>query len=368
MGALFALSLVACGEKEGGTEQLGAGQQVRRDVIPVETLALKPQEFFDTFEVAGLIEADDRISLASETAGRVLQVEFERGDDVRKGSLLVRLDDDAIQARIRRLRAMIEREKTQLEAARKDLVREESLFTRGVGSEKAFDDAQMRVRVLADQVVEAGASLDEALVEARRFRIVAPTDARVAERFVAVGDYVSPGSPLADLVKIDVVRFTFSIGERDVPRVETGVEVSFSIDAYPGAAFTAPVTSIAPAGSAGTRTFAVTLALPNPADRLLLPGMAGRARVVRSRFENVYLIPEDAILRGEDAAYVYIVEKSRARPVEVEILSSSGPRAVVSADFGDDAECVILGQYALAPEAEVLVRRKHEIPPVVRFD
>lgn len=360
---------MGCTDPQPDGEQLGAGQTVTRETIPVETLALWPRDYVDTFEITGRVKADEDVQVASETSGRVIHVAFEQGDLVEKGALLVRLDDDSIQAQIRRLRATIERELTQLETARKDLKREESLFKEGVGAEKAYDDAASRVRTLEVQVTEARATLEEAKVLERKFEIFAPVSGRIAEREVSIGEYVNPGTPIAHLVKIDRVKFEFSLAERDVPRVSLGQELEFTVDAYPGLLLRAPITNISPAGNEKTRTFGVTMTLENVEERPLLPGMSGKVRVVRQTFEDVYLVPEDAVLRGEEGAYIYIVRERLAQAAGVEVVSSSGPLAVVRApDLEEGAEAVILGQYALSPSAAVNVRRKYEEPPIVEFD
>ncbi len=368
--ALFAIGssfLFAC-SAQPDVEELGAGQSLKSEIVPVETLALRPREYVDIFTITGLVSADEDIQIASETSGRVTAVKFEQGDQVEKGDVLLLLDDDTVQAQIRRLRATIEREKTQMNAAKKDLQREQSLFSEGVGSEKAFDDAESRVEMLEDQVKEAQAALEEALVLEKKFTLRAPISGRIAERYIGVGEYVNPGDRIADLVKIDRVRFEFALAERDVPRVSVGQELEFSIDAYPGLLLSAPIAFISPSGNETTRTFSVVLMLKNPEERSLLPGMSGKVKVVREKLENVFLVPEDAVLRSAEGPYIYVVRNEKAGAVGVDVVSSSGPLAVVRGSMEEGAECVILGQYALSPDAAVLVRRKYEEPPIVEFD
>lgn len=365
---LVSLILVSCGQAQPDVEQLGAGESVLNEVIPVETLAMWPRDFVDTFEVTGLIEADEDINISVETPGRVVKVGFEEGEAVEAGTLLIRLDKATVRAQIRKLEAMIARENTQLETARKDLAREKRLFEEGVGAEKSFDDAASRVQILENQVQEARAALDEARVLESKHEVASPASARIAMRHVSVGEYVNPGDPVANLVKIDVVKFRFALAERDIPRVRRGQELEFTIDAYPGLVLRGPVTAISPAGSQGTRTFSVTIEIKNLEERPLLPGMAGKVQVVRSEFENVYLVPEDTILRSDEGAYVYLVQDEKAQAVGVDIVSSSGPLAIIRGPLGEGSECVILGQYALSPDTQVRVRRKYEEPPLIEFD
>lgn len=357
-----------CGQAQPDVEELGAGKTLHADVVPVETLALRPVDHEDAFEVAGLIAADEDVVVSSEIAGRITHVAFDRGDSVERGQLLVRLDDATVQAQIRRLEATIGREQSQLEMARKDRDREARLFEEGVGAEKALDDAQSRLEMIEQMVKEAEAALDEAVVFKAKHNIAAPVSGKIAERPISLGEYVNPGTPVAHLVKLDIVKFEFALAERDVPRVRVGQDLEFTIDAYPGSSLRAPITLISPAGTGPTRTFSVTLQLANRQEQPLLPGMSGRARVVRAQYEDVYLLPEDAVLRGESGPFIYVIRQDKAEARPVEVVSSTGPMAVLRLDSAAGSEAVILGQYALAEGSAVLVRRRHEEPPLVRFD
>jgi membrane fusion protein (multidrug efflux system) len=362
------LALVSCGERKSEGIDSVLREGVYGDAIPVETLALAPREFEDRFEAAGVIEAEEEVTVSAEIPGRILRAHREIGDRVSPGALLVTLDSSEIEARIKRIEAQLGKARTQQEWARKDLARQEKLFTTQVAAERAFDEATRQVDTSRDEVAAAEADLEVARVELARSIITSPIAGRIARRHVSTGEYVREGTQLYDVVATDRVEFVFSVAERDITAIHAGDTLPVRIDALGDRIFTGVVRALAPAGAVETRTFRVELEIENDAEPPLMPGMSGRTDVVRRRFHEVLLLPEESILRDDEGSYVYLATAERARRAPVEILSQVGDHAVVSTALGTADDCVILGQAALQPGAAIRVRRRHESLPERRFD
>lgn len=357
----------------GGRESTSIDSKMREDVyggaIPVETLTLSAQAFADRFEAAGVIEPDEEVTVSAEIAGRVLRTRFDIGDSVHAGNLLVELDSSEIRARIRRIEAQLEKARTQLAWARKDAERQERLFATEVAAERAYDDAQRLVDTSENEVAAAEADLDLAKVELGRCSIRSPLTGEVAARKVAAGEFVREGTALYDIVATEDVKFVFSLAERDVTAIAPGQVMSVRVDAHDGRVFSGTVHAIAPAGAKQTRTFRVEVRLADDdPEHPLRPGMSGRTEVVRKHFDDVFLLPEEAILRDAEGSYVYLVHGDRAARAPVEILSQVGDKAVVSTSLGAGNEAIILGQAAVDEETPIRVRRRHDSLPEPRFD
>ncbi len=338
------------------------------ETIPVETLVLGTQSFDERYAAAGVIEAEEEVSVSAEIAGRITAVEREIGDSVAPGALLVQLDDRSQSARVAKLEAETAREETQLRWARRDLERQSRLYDTQVAAERARDDAQRLVETTEGNLAAVRADLEIARVELSHTRIASPIRGTVSKRYVSAGEYVTPGTRLYDLVATDTVKFVFSAAERDVTGIRSGQEMTVGIDAYEGVPFEGSVAAISPAGSQGTRTFRVELKIENDGEARLLPGMAGRADVIRRSHERVYLLPESAILRDGHSSYVYLVENDTAHRTDIEIIGQSGSLAVVAPSFDLAGDCIILGQAAVTEGTPVTVRRRHETPPLATFD
>ncbi len=383
------LSSLACGD---AAADISPGDSEAETAVPVETLRLVPRPFDERYAAPGVVEADERATVAAEIAGRVLRVHLEIGEPVSRGTVLVELDARAQQAQVQRLEADVARARTELAWAQRDLERQLRLFEDQVTAEQARDAAQRAFDVASDELAAREADLAVARVDLERTTIRSPLDARVARRHVSPGEYVAPGTPLYDLVATDPVKFVFSVSERDVVSLNGGEEIEVEIDARPERAYRGTVVGIAPAGAEGTRTFRVELRMENPVDAPLLPGMAGRADVVRRRHDSAYLVPESALLREGDRSYLFLVRDGRAVRAETRIVSQTADLAVLStdlvltsesapardgaaagADLGSAAEpaelqVVILGQAAIAEGDALRVRRVHDQPPSSVFD
>ena len=363
-----ALLLVGCAERDSeGIDSLLV-EGVYGGAIPVETLALSPQSFEDAFEAAGVIEAEEEVTVSAEIADRILKTHFEVGDRVQTGALLVTLDTSEIRARIRKIEAQLERAETQLVWASKDLVRQERLFATEVAAERAFDEANRLVDTSEDEVTAAEADLDLARVDLSRCYIRSPIDGSIALRHVSTGEFVREGTELYDIVATQRVKFAFSLAERDITAVHKGQILPVRIDAHGDQVFEGPVRTISPAGTKQTRTFRVEIDLVNGEVAPLLPGMSGRTEVVRQHFADVFLLPEEAILRDADGGYVYVASNDQAQRAPVTILSQVGDKAVVSSELGSQWDAIILGQSAVSGGDAIRVRRRHELIPESTFD
>jgi RND family efflux transporter MFP subunit len=415
---LILVVAAGCGERESDSIDSVMKEGLFADSIPVETLALRSQEFVETFDAAGIIEAEEDVTVSAEISGRIVEIHRELGDVVDAGDWLVSLDKSAINARIRKIEAQLARANTQLEWSRRDLERQQDLFEQEIAAERAYDEAQRLVDTSRDDMAAAEADLELARVDLARSTIRSPIRGRIAKRHVATGEYVREGTQIFDVVGTERVKFVFSVAERDVIAISENDMLSVRIDAYTPDSFDGIVRAISPAGNQLTRTFRIEVEILNSEHRPILPAMSGRTTVVRRRFANVYLLPEEAVLRDEEGSYVYLANDDHAKRVPIEIISQIGDKVVVPAstavfnsidpertaaayeqikpliedvfaDLGyprkavepsieraftnalamdDRWDVIILGQSAVSPGTEVRIRQRHETIPQSTFD
>ena len=374
--ALMALVLPltsGCSGPAEGTADVESASSSSQDLkIPVEVLNLQAQAFDERFSASGVTAAEEEVTVSSEIAGRIVKITREIGDSVSRGQLLVQLDDRSQRARVTKLKAEVARALTNFDWSKRDLERQIELFETQVTAERARDDAQRTVDTSEDDLAASRADLEIAEVELDQAFIRSPLSGQVARRHVAPGEYVTPGTQLFDIVSgrngQSTVEFVFSVAESDVIGMRSGQQIELTMDAYRENSFKGTVAAISPAGSVGTRTFRVELQVESTKERPLLPGMAGRASIVRRSYESVFLIPESAILRDGRNSYIYVAEGEKAQRRDVNILSQTGTMAVVASDFDASQGCIILGQAAVQPDAEIRVRRTHESAPSSVFD
>ncbi len=365
---LVVFALAGCSERQSDSIQVKLGEQVIGATVPVETLALTRHEYEESFEAPGTVEAGDEVTVSAEFAARIVDLRLDIGDEVERGDVLLKLDDSQVLPRIRKIEAMIRRARIVLDDSSKDLDRQKSLFETDIASESTLDDAQRMMDTYSNDLDSAQADLEIARVDLERCTVRAPISGSIAERHSSIGEYVTPGVKLFDLVGIEEVKFVCALSERDIIRVKPGDRMAVSIDAHEGREFDGILRAIAPSGRRATRTFRIEIVIDNPPPHSLLPGMSGTADIVRHRFDDVIIVPEDAIVAEGGSTYVFVDDQASARRREVQVISRFGARAAVSGELGVDRDLVILGQYAIHEGTALSVRRRHEEIPESKFD
>lgn len=265
-----------------------------RPPTPVETAPAESRSLTEILTVPGSLEARARVEVAVEVEGRVAEVVFEEGAEVAEGDLLATLDTALARAQLARADA-------DLEANRRALARAETLAERGAGTEEAVDEASAALARTRAEVQYRQTLL-------QKHRITAPFDGRVAFRRVDPGAYVSPGTPVVELVDADPIEVAFEVPAEHAGAVAPGHAVTVDLDGEPREA---RVVAIAPAADSGTRGLALRAEIPN-GDGRLLPGRFVRVEVPLRTVDDAVVVPEQAILPGPASDAVFVVADGRA--------------------------------------------------------
>jgi membrane fusion protein (multidrug efflux system) len=216
-----------------------------------------------------------------EVSGRIARLGFTDGQRVRRGQLLVQLDDTLQLAQSKQAEA-------QASLARSQWQRSRELLAQGFVSQSAVDQ-----NAAALQVAEAQVALAQAQVS--RMRVLAPFDGTVGIRLVDVGDYVKDGADIVNLEDLSSVLVDFRLPERYVARMRAGQSVEATIDALPGQRFGGRVEALDSEVDANGRSVLVRARVENPGARLR-PGMFARTRVVFDTREQAITVPEEALV------------------------------------------------------------------------
>ena len=245
----------------------------------------------------GSLTSVRQVEVAPEVAGRVTEILFEAGADVKAGDPLVRLNDEEERADLGSFQA-------QATLAQANLGRTTKLANRDFASQATVDTNQSAL----DQA-RAGIARTQAIIDQKLIR--APFDGQLGIRQVQLGQYVSPGTTLVTLTDLDPLYVNFTLPEQTRAEVEVGRRVEVRVDAFPGRAFEAELTTIEPQVDPSTRTIRLQATLPNP-DRLLLPGMFANARLVLPPDPEVVTVPETAVTQTLYGDSVYVVREETA--------------------------------------------------------
>ena len=265
------------------------GAQGPAKPVMVEATKVRQMTMRDDAEAVGSLRSRRSVVLRPEISGRITQLNFSDGQRVRKGQLLVQLDDQLPRAQVQQSRA-------ELSIARANHKRNQELVAQGFISQRSVDESAANL-----EVAEAKLALAEAT--AQRLRIVAPFDGIAGIRGVNVGDYLKDGADIVNVEDLDAVYVDFRLPERLQNKVKTGQTARVAFDALPGVQYSAVVLAINPQIDADGRSLAVRGCIDNR--RLQLrPGMFARVTAVFGERSDANVVPEEAIVPDGAAPYV----------------------------------------------------------------
>ena len=285
----------------------GAGGPIAVEVGKVERVRLE-----DDAQAVGTLRANQGIVLRPEVSGRIVKLGFGDGQRVRRGQLLVQLDDTLQQAQVRQAEA-------QAGIARSNLQRSRELVAQNFVSQSAVDQNAANLDVALAQVALAQAQL-------ARMKIFAPFDSLAGIRLVNEGDYLKDGADIVNLDDVSSVWVDFRLPERFLSRIKPGQPVDITLDALPGRQLKATVGALDSQLDANGRSVLVRARLANP-DGVLRGGMFARTRLVFAVRESALVVPEEALVPQGSQQFIIKLLAGDKGPVSQRVEARIGQRA-----------------------------------------
>ena len=258
----------------------------------VETVQVGQQRWPDTLDAIGSLRAVNGVSVANEISGVVDTIEFESGDRVKRGDVLVQLDAEVDQAALATRRAEQELARVQFERFA-ELVGEKAV------SASEYDEARSNYEAAQARVVEQQARLD-------KMTIRAPYDGVTGLRQVDVGEYLEAGSPIVEINMLDPILVDYQLPEKYLAAVAEGDRVDVRVAAHGEQTFTGQVQAIEASVNEETRMFGVRARIDNP-DHHLRPGMFANVSTWRNGEREVVAVPRTAISFNTYGDFAYVV-------------------------------------------------------------
>ncbi|MBX3652692.1 MAG: efflux RND transporter periplasmic adaptor subunit [Ramlibacter sp.] len=247
----------------------------------VEVARVEVMKLTDDAQAVGSLRSRQSVVLRPEVSGRITQINFRDGERVRKGQLLVQLDDQLPLAQVQQSQA-------ELSIAQANHKRNQELVAQNFISQRSVDESSANLEV-------AQAKLALARATAARLRIVAPFDGITGIRSVNIGDYLKDGADIVNIEDMEALYVDFRLPERYQTKARRGQQAVVSVDALPGRKFTAIVQAIDPLVDANGRSVGVRGCIDNR-QLQLRPGMFARVTSVFGERDRALVVPEEAIV------------------------------------------------------------------------
>ena len=369
LATMASLALAACGHRGGPP---GGASGFGNFAMPVQAAPVTRGDIASTFTVTSAVTPLQQASLSSVIPGNVIAVTHQIGEHVRRGELLVKIDDSTLVAqraqaagRLAQLRAQYSGGVTSAQAnlqsakvaddnARINLTRNETLYAQGYVSKSDLDVAHDRAAAAdagyqAAQVAAQNASLSgsaddsaaladlkaaQAAVQALDAQIAqtdvsAPFDGVVTARNVDPGTLASPGMVLMQVAQLDPVFVDAGISGGDLQYVRVGKPVTVTVDAIPGRVWHAQVAYLNLAAQPGTLIYAARVRVANP-DLALRAGMVANVAIERTRKTGVLLAPRASVFQTDAGYSMFVIDQGKAKQIPVDLGLFNDQQAEVS--------------------------------------
>jgi len=315
-----ASALVACGKSSKEPEKAGAsasataakGGKDGKDAAPA-VLALAPEDLL-TIEsnalasgpvITGSVQPERKADLRAEVSAVVLQVMKENGEAVKKGDILVRLDETSIRDALNSADEATRAAQQSLEQATRMFERQKTLRSSGMVSTQALEDAEIRRNNAQSELAAARSRSVAAHQQLTRTLVRAPFDGIVSERKVSNGDTAAIGKELIKVIDPASMRFEGLVSADKIGVVKVGQPVRFRINGYQNRDFSGRVKRVDPSANAVTRQVEVLVEFAGKD----MPGVAGLYAEgrVESDVSNALMIPDSALVTSGDHSYTWRV-------------------------------------------------------------
>ena len=269
--------------------------------VSVVTQAVEIREFSDIVEALGTARARESVVLTPRVSDTVRTVAFDDGQMVKKGDLLVSLEDAEEQAQLDEARA-------NLFEAESQFARTEDLVTRGNASTATLDAQRRRVD-------EARFRLEAAEARLADRRIVAPFDGVLGLRQVSEGSLITQNNPITTIDAVDIINLDFSVPERFIATLAPAQPVLARVEAYPDRLFEGVIKTVDSRVDPVTRSVIVRAEIENM-DGALRPGLLMTVEVISRTWQGLS-VPEEAVVPSGGRAYVFVNKDGVAERREV---------------------------------------------------
>jgi membrane fusion protein (multidrug efflux system) len=286
------------GARPGGPGGFG---QAQLPLVTVETVKRAP--IFDVIEALGTAQANESVTITAKVSDTVRRVNFEDGDFVKAGAVLVELTNQEEEASLAEARA-------NLDDAENQLRRQQDIHDRGLGSASDFDLA--RSRNAAQQ-----ARLNTVVARLKDRVITAPFGGMLGFRQVSPGTLVGANTAITSIDDISTIKLDFTVPETFLGTMNLGAKVIAQSASYPNRMFEGVVKTVGSRVDPITRAVTVRAHVPNE-DNALRPGMLLTVQVVTAE-HSALVVPEGSVFQIQNRAYVYTLDGDVARQQQIQV-------------------------------------------------
>ncbi|MBD3370652.1 efflux RND transporter periplasmic adaptor subunit [Candidatus Fermentibacteria bacterium] len=334
----------------------GGGSREEEPPPAVAVEVVEPTSISSIAYANARLEGSGEAMIYPGTPGKVMEVLVSEGDQVEKGQRLVRMDtDEQMAATLSGARASLEAARVNLDNARRDVERMESLHRAGAVSSQQLERARAGLEAAQAQYDQARAGLEQARTAVSTSWIAAPFDGTVVRVWATEGQMIS-GIPVVSVASDSFFTARVLLPEETVYDLEPGQPAFIEVPALDGEAFPGVVTAVSSAVDAQSGLVPTRVRFETAGGKLR-PGTSGRVGVQLRTFDDAVAVKESMLKRTRMGFQVVVVEGGTASVRDVETGISNDGRVQITSGLQPGDSLVVRGQNTLSDGDEVRVVR-----------
>jgi multidrug efflux pump subunit AcrA (membrane-fusion protein) len=395
---IFTIIFCGCGKKKVEVANPDAA------TVHVEVAPAVQQDFQQIYQASGAIEPISSSEISPDVAGKIVKLMVQEGNNVKKGQVLVQLDDTGVTAQYDQAKAalkfaeanwdkartgvrpqeleiakqVVQQAKVALNMSTTDLSRTENLYKAGVATKQEFDAANVRVKVAQAQyqtalenlkLAEEGARAEDKLAaeagyeqakatvalvkdQLDKTKIKSPINGVVTQKHHDVGEMLMPGVSVFRVETITPMKAVLRVPQEDASQIKLGQSVSISLPS--DGTVTGKVSLVSPAVEQDNRSFKIEATIDNPKG-LVKSGMFINAGILLNTFKNAIIIPRPALQKSPDGKtnFVYMVQDNLAKRTPVTVTLIQGEKAIIGQGLAVGVNVVTRGAERLTDNTKV---------------
>jgi len=345
------------------------GDPANAGPVPVTVIEAARQDVLVYASALGTVAAMNTVTVSPQVGGQLISLNFKEGQEVKKGDLLAQIDPRTLQASYDEAAAAKRQNQAQLATARSNYQRSNSAEYRQYVAKTDLDTQRNQVAQFESAVAANEASMRAAQVQLQYTRVTAPISGIAGIRAVDAGNIVSAGTALVTLTQIHPIHVVFNLPERQLPAVRqaqaAGAVAIAALDRNDAHVLTdgGKLDVVDNQISSDSGTFRARALFDNE-DNSLWPGQFVNVRMQLRTIAGGVVIPTQAVMRGPDGEYVYIVKPDSTVAMQtvksgVEVGDS---QVQITEGLKGGERVVSEGQFRLKPGAKVTALKPGETP------
>jgi RND family efflux transporter MFP subunit len=355
-GSVLIIALFGCADPsapESVTEEAASGTRV--------TVTRPQQQPIDYVLTAlGSVESIHHPTISAETSGQIVSIEVSEGQSIAALQLLATIDNTLHGIEADKAKAELQRQEVLLDNQQREVNRLLHLAKSQSVSKDRLEDEQAQLQMLKALRDVAKKQRQQALYLESKTRVQAPREGLIARRHVSLGDYVSPGQPLFDLVSVKKLRARLAFPEHHAASIRVGKEVELTSPAAQATVAVGTVTSINPLINPRSRALDVIVEFDNPGD--WYPGASVDATLIVSQSQNALTVPTLAVVRRDGNDVVFIVDGEHASQRTVQLGWREDDWVEIVEGLGLQDQVVTEGSALIGDGSQLVITAKNPAP------